>query len=572
MSGSINFGGLISGLDSNALIQSLVQIERQPVIRAQQRISQLESLKTAIGGLRTQLLSLRNAAQDFRFTDRFNQFGVTSSEETVLTATVSGENPLVGAFAIDVQQLASATTATSSASIGSAIDPNATLENSGITATIEAGDFTINGQVISVDATTDTLNGILGQINASGAGVTATYDALTDRVVVENSTPGDTSIINFGASSDDTNLLSVLELTQATQGATGTGGATLATSTSNLGAVSTTEVLNNVNFAGGAITAGSFRINGATITVDPTVDSLSDIISRINGSDAGVSATYDGTTDGIRFVSKTLGSPTIGFISDTSNFLSITNLDTATQVAGNDSKFTINGGPVLTRNSNEVSDAINGVTLTLLSAGQSTATVSPDDDSVVEDISGFVEEFNTAFSSIRDLIGPEGVAENDGSIRLIENFLRGAIFNTVPGVSSEFQSLLDIGITSGKEFNSSAVFQIELDEDVFRQAIRDDRQGVSALFTNDSDTGVLDKIFDYIDDATATSGFLNERVKANGILDDQIEGQNNRIEQIERRISSFELRLRRQFSQLELLTASFQQQGAALSGIGGGLF
>jgi len=570
--GSVNFGGLISGLDSNALISSLVNIERQPILRAQNRISELEVLKSAIGDLRTQLLGLRNAAQDFRFTDLFNQFGVTSSEETVLTATVSGENPLVGAFALDVQQLASATTATSSASIGSAIDPNATLENSGITTSIEAGDFTINGQSFSVDETTDTLNGLLGQINASGAGVIATYDAVTDRVVVENSTPGDTSIINFGASSDDTNLLSVLGLTQATQGATGTGGATLATSTSNLGAVSTTELLNNVNFSGGAITAGSFRVNGATITIDPTVDTLSDVISRINGSDAGVSATYDATTDGIRFVSQTLGSPTIGFISDTSNFLSITNLDTATQVAGNDSQFTINGGPVLTRNSNEVSDAINGVTLTLLSAGQSTATITTDDDAIVEDVGEFIEEFNTSFSAIRDLIGPDGTAENDGSIRLIENFLRGTIFDTVSGVSADFQSLLDIGITSGEEFDSNAVFQIELNEDDFRQALRDDRQGVSQLFTNDSDDGIIDKLFEYIDDATASSGFLNARAKSNGILDDQIEGQNNRIDQLERRISSFELRLRRQFAQLEVLTATFQQQGAALSGIGGGLF
>ena len=529
-------------------------------------------MKSAIGDLRTQLLSLRNSAQDFRFTDLFKQFGVTSSEETVATATVSGENPLVGSFALDVLQLASSTTATSSAAIGSPIDPNATLENSGISKSIEAGTFTINGQTFTVDATTDTLNGILGQINASAAGVTATYDALSDRVIVENSTPGDTSIINFVGSSDDTNFLSVIGLTQATQSATGTGGATRASSTSNLGAVSTTELLNDVNFAGGAITAGSFRINGVTITIDPSVDSLSDVISRINGSDAGVSATYDATTDGIRFVSQTLGSPTIGFVNDTSNFLTVTNLDTATQVAGKDSQFTINGGAVLTRNSNEVSDAINGVTLTLLSTGQSTATVSPDDDAIVEDVSAFIEEFNTSFSAIRDLIGPGGTAENDGSIRLIENFLRGAIFNTVGGVSSEFQSFLDIGITSGEDFDSNAVFQIELDEDKFRQALRDDRQGVSKLFTNNSGTGIIDKIFTYVDNATATSGFLNARVKSNGIIDDQIEGQNNRIEQLERRIASYELRLRRQFSQLELLTATFQQQGAALSGIGGGLF
>lgn len=572
MGGSLNFGGLISGLDSNAIISALLQVERAPIRRAEQRIGQLESLKSAISGLRTQLQGLRNKAQDFRFTNLFNQFGATSSEESVLTASISGENPLVGAFNVDVLQLASATTATSSASIGSPIDPNATLENSGIAAEIEAGTFTINGQTFTIDPTTDTLNGILGQINASGAGVTATYDALSDRVVVENSTSGDTSIINFGGSGDDTNFLSVIGLTQATQGGTGAGGATQATSTSNLGAVSTTELLNTVNFANGAITAGSFRINGVSITIDPTVDSLSDVISRINGSDAGVSATYDATTDSIRFVSQTLGSPTIGFTSDTSNFLSIANLDTAVQVAGNDSQFTVNGGPVQTRNTNEVSDAINGVTLSFLSAGQSTATINTDEDAIIEDVNGFIEEFNTSVTAIRDLVGPDGVAENDGAIRLIDNFLRGTIFDTVSGFSSDFQSLLDVGVSSGKDFDANAVFQIELNEDDFREALQDDRQGVANLFTNDDDTGILDRIFTYIDEATASSGFLNQRSRSNGIIDDQIQGQNNRIDQLERRLASYEARLRRQFSNLELLAADFQQQGAALARIGGGLF
>jgi flagellar hook-associated protein 2 len=492
--GGISLGGLASGLDSNAIISALVQIERQPILRARTRISDLEALKSGIAGLRTQLQGLRNAAQDFRFTNLFNQFGVTSSDETVLAASISGENPLVGAFAIDVQQLASATTAASSAAIGSPIDPNATLENSGIIATIEAGTFTVNGVAFNVDPATDSLNGILGQINASGAGVTATYNATTDRVTFENNTPGDTSVINFGASSDDSNFLSVIGVTQATQTATGSGGAGQATSTSNLGRVGATEALSDLNFANGAITAGSFRINGVTITVDPTEDTLNDVLSRINGSDAGVSATYDANSDGIRLVSKKLGSPTISFIDDSSNFLAVTNLTTATQAAGKDAQFTINGGPVLTRNSNEVSDAISGVTLNLRSTGLSTATIATDDDAIVEDVSGFVEEFNSAITEIRNLIRKDGLAENDGSIRIIENSLRSAIFGSVPGISEAFSSFLDIGITSGASFDASAAFQIELDEDKFREALRTDRTGISNLFTNDDGTGVLDQV------------------------------------------------------------------------------
>ena len=82
-----------------------------------------------------------------------------------------------------------------------------------------------------------------------------------------------------------------------------------------MGAINPGEVLSTAAFAGGAVTAGNFYVNGIAITVDPTQDSLSDVISRINDSDAQVTASYDGTTDSIRVVSKALGSRTIAFTS-----------------------------------------------------------------------------------------------------------------------------------------------------------------------------------------------------------------------------------------------------------------
>jgi flagellar hook-associated protein 2 len=248
----------------------------------------------------------------------------------------------------------------------------------------------------------------------------------------------------------------------------------------------------------------------------------------------------------------------------------VTNLTTATQTAGNNSQFTVNGGPVQTRNSNSISDAISGVTLNLLSVGASTATISVDNEAVVEDISELVTEFNNSITQIRDLVAPEGAARNDGSLRIIESFLRSSIFEGVPGVSQLFTSLLDVGISTGDSFDASAAFQIELDEEAFLAALEDDRTGASQLFTNEAETGILDKIFLYLDEATSSTGFLNERVRANGLIDDQIESQNSRIDQLERRVATFEARLRRQFIQLEQLTAGFQQQGASLAGIGVG--
>ena len=568
MGGLFSAGGLISGIDSNALIAQLIMLERQPIVRFEQRISNLEAEKTAMTDLRSTLKTFANRAQDFRFTGVFDQYEAASSEETVLLSDISGSNPVSGSYEINVTELASATTATSSAVIGDAITPTAALNASGMGAEIVAGDFTINGVNFTVDPATDTLNGILATITASGAGVTATYDAGTDKVSFENTAGGDTSVINFGATGDVSNFLSVLNVTEATQ-TTGGSGSTVATSTRNLGAVDATAALNTENFAGGAVLAGTFSINGVTITVDDVAtESINNILAKINDSDAQVTASYDSTTDSIQVVSKTLGSRTVAFSSGTSNFLDVMNLTAATQVAGNDSQFTINGGATITRNTNEVSDAIGGVTLDLLSTGASTVTVSTDDDSIVEDIQEFLAAFNASVDKVQELTAEGATMENDGSLATIESSLRSMVFNTISGISGDFDNLIEIGISTGDAFSSTATAHLELDEDVFREALRDDRTNVGSLFSNSGETGIADELYDYLEEITRASGFLNNRSKSNGTIDKQITGYNDQIDRLEQRLLQRENRLRRQFTQLEQLSAGFQNQSAALSGIG----
>lgn len=568
MSGLISAGGLITGLDSNSIIQQLIALDRQPLTRKETRISTLQSQQNALRELRSQIQTLRNRVQDFRLNNVFNKFQSSSSDETILTAAVSSSNPVVGAFAVNVTQLASATVAQSSAKLGAAIAPGSALNSSGIATTIESGTFTINGVQFNVDPSTDSLTSILNTINASAAGVTASYDNVTDKVTIENDTPGDASLINFGASDDTSNLLSVLALKQATQ-STGGSGQTTVTGTRNLGAIDSTKVLNTINFANGAVTAGSFSINGVSITLDPTTDTALDVIERINASDAQVTASFDSATDTIRFTSDTLGSRTIKFggAGDTSNFLSITNLTAATQTAGNDATFTINGGPALTRNTNEVTDAISGITLKLLATGTSTVTASSDNDATVEQVKEFVTAFNETVDRIANLTNTGGLLEGDSGIRAIQTFIRDKVFSQVAGVG-EYDSLFNIGISTGEEFDASTSGALVLDEDKLREALNNNRENVKKLFANTSETGITDLLFSYLDDISSTTGFLNERSKANGGIDLQIRNLQDQIARAEDRLSLKENRLRRQFSQLEQLSAGFQQQSAALARIG----
>jgi flagellar hook-associated protein 2 len=546
-----------------------MSIERQPITRLQTQVSSMKAQQSALRELRTQLLTLRNKAQDFKLGSVFTQYKSTSSEEKVLTSTVSSSTPAVGSYNIEVTKLAGATVATSSATMGGAISPDATLENSGITTDVTAGTFTVNGIEFTVDPATQTLNQVLADITASSAGVNATYDAVTDKITFANKTAGDTRLINFGATDDTSNFLTAVAIRLATQANNGSG-STSASSTVNLGAVSTSAKLSEVNFAGGAITAGTFMVNGVSISVDPATDSLSDILQRINDADAQVTTSYDSATDKIRFVSKTLGDRTIGFNAGTSNFLAITNLAAATQTAGNDSEFKINGGAVQTRNSNEVSDAIGGTTLRFLSAGTSTVTVSSDDDSIVENVNKFITAFNDSVDNVRKLTEKDGTMAGDSSIQAVEMSLRSMIFGMVSGLSGDYASLADIGISTGSTFDVATTSHLELDADKFREALRSDRANVTALFSNEDETGIANTLFDYLDAATQTTGFLNDRAKSNGGIDRQINDLNDQISRIEERVSQHEIRMKQQYARLEQYSAGFQQQSAALSALGSG--
>ena len=110
------------------------------------------------------------------------------------------------------------TSTTSSAKLGS-VKTSATLANSNlggaITNTDSNGDgtFTINGVSIAFNKDTDTLNAVLKRITDSSAGVTASYDAANDRVVLANKSTGD---LGVGLSETGSGLLAAHGLTSGT--------------------------------------------------------------------------------------------------------------------------------------------------------------------------------------------------------------------------------------------------------------------------------------------------------------------------------------------------------------------
>ncbi len=79
--------GLISGIDSGAIIEQLLSISARPRLLAQQRVIQLQAQQSAFLDLNSRLSSLRSASQSLRTTDIFQAVAPTSSDESILTAT-----------------------------------------------------------------------------------------------------------------------------------------------------------------------------------------------------------------------------------------------------------------------------------------------------------------------------------------------------------------------------------------------------------------------------------------------------------------------------------------------------
>jgi flagellar hook-associated protein 2 len=73
--------------------------------------------------------------------------------------------------------------------------------------------FTLNGVSISYNTGTDTVSGVISRINAAGAGVTAGYDAINDRVTLTNNSTGD---LGISASETGTGILAALGITGGT--------------------------------------------------------------------------------------------------------------------------------------------------------------------------------------------------------------------------------------------------------------------------------------------------------------------------------------------------------------------
>jgi flagellar hook-associated protein 2 len=191
---NVQFGGLITGLDTNALIEGLVKAEQRPVEILQNQKVKFQAQDGILTALVGALAALKSSAQGLSLSTDFHNKGAASGDSTVLTAAADSTAE-AGSFNVVVDTLAKAQSARST-SFGTATDAVGTG-----TLTLTVGD---TETTVTIGATNNTLTGLKNAINSSGAAVTASIvnvgaGASPDfRLVVQSKQTGTENAVTIG--------------------------------------------------------------------------------------------------------------------------------------------------------------------------------------------------------------------------------------------------------------------------------------------------------------------------------------------------------------------------------------
>jgi flagellar hook-associated protein 2 len=107
MASGISFGGLASGLDTNAIVEQLMALERMPQNRLKLRQNEIDARKSALGDISTRLKNLKLAAADLKSpTLWLDTQTVDVNDSTKVAATRTGPAG-TGGYQVSVTQMAS---------------------------------------------------------------------------------------------------------------------------------------------------------------------------------------------------------------------------------------------------------------------------------------------------------------------------------------------------------------------------------------------------------------------------------------------------------------------------------
>jgi len=343
----------------------------------------------------------------------------------------------------------------------------------------------------------------------------------------------------------------------------------------------------NVDYGTSTFSSGTLRIKvGSAAAVDITLSSastLSQVRQAINDAKAGVTATIinDGTADRLVLTSNTTGSDgAIDFTAPTTNgdpasrpLGDLVGANTVDVQAAKNASFTLNG-ITLTRSSNTIENAVDGVTLKLLKEPVDQTppitpltgklTVAQNTGTVTNAVNAFVKAYNDVFSALKSSTAYDAenkraaILTGDSTARSIQAQLSSLVGTSVSGITGGISRLSDIGITVQKNGTLS------VDSGKLTAAIADPEKDVASFFTqtNSGNEGIAVRFNKLLEGMVGSSGLISSRTAG---LNTSIKDLQKRADNFSLRLESIEKRYRTQFTALDSLVASMNQTSSYLA-------
>lgn len=103
----LTLDGINSGLDTSALISSLVTVAAAPKVQLESQQVENEAALEAVGEFKTKLSALQTSLEDLADPTTFGEYALSQSDDTAFTASV-GNDATAGSYEIEVAALAKA--------------------------------------------------------------------------------------------------------------------------------------------------------------------------------------------------------------------------------------------------------------------------------------------------------------------------------------------------------------------------------------------------------------------------------------------------------------------------------
>ncbi len=322
-----------------------------------------------------------------------------------------------------------------------------------------------------------------------------------------------------------------------------------------------------------------------TVTLADNDTSLNGIAKAINAANGNVSASIVKADNGdyrLMLSSKTTGT-------DSDMTVTVTGDDTLKAVIGSDALdkqvpsqnavINVNGIDII-RQSNTVTDALPGVTLTLKapSTADETLSVTRSTDDNKKAITEWVTAYNSLQSTITSLTkytppavgataqsSSNGVLMGDSTIRGVQSDLRALLTNVQDG---SYAIMAQLGITQDPTKGADGTLSnLKIDDKKLTQVLKDDPAGVQTYFIGDGKkTGFATQMNNKLTDMLSTS------TGKEGVIQNAKDGINATLKTIGKRYDAMELsieatmaRYKKQFSDLDSLVTKFNSTASYLT-------